>query len=149
MKEITLRKQWVVKAPVDDVFKIMTDFEKFPEHFPKVARSIKIIKREGNNVELEATLKSFGRKLKVKMRMQILPGKGYISDNDSYQFGTSGHEELLLSPNTEGTLIDYTYQITIHKKWLRIVAIPLIRWYSMKYWEKAVIDQLKKILEKK
>jgi hypothetical protein len=148
MNNITLHKQWVVKAPIDDVFKIMTDFEKFPEHFPKVAEAIKINKREGNYLEIEATVRSFGKKFQVKMKTQILPGKGFVSDNDSYQFGTSGHEELLLSPDTEGTLINYTYQVTIHKKWLQIVALPLIRWYSMKYWKKAVIDRLKKILEK-
>ena len=148
MKEITLKKQWVVKAPIEDVSRIMTDFEKFPEYFPKVADKIQINKRDGNYLEMEATAKSFGKKLKVKMKTQILPGRGYISDNDSYEFGTSGHEEFLLSSCTEGTLIDYTYQVTLHKKWLRIFAVPLIRWYSMKYWEKAVIDQLKKILEK-
>lgn len=148
MKEITLHDQWLVKAPVEDVFRMMTDFEKFPEHFPKVAESVQINKRDGNNLEMEATVKSFGKKFKVKMKTQILPGKGFISDNDSYQFGTSGHEELLLSENPQGTLIDYTYQVTIHKKWLRVVATPLIRWYSMKYWEKAVIGQLKKALEK-
>ncbi len=148
MKEITLHNQWVIKAPVDDVFKIMTDFEKLPERFPKVAESIRINKQEGNYLDMEATVKSFGKKFKVKMKTQILPGKGYVSDNDSYQFGTSGHEEFLLSPHTQGTLIDYTYQVTIHKRWLRIVAVPLLRWYSMKFWEKAVIDQLKKILEK-
>ena len=149
MKQITLHKQWVIKASVDEVFRIMTDFEKLPEHFPKVAESVRIDKQEGNNLEMEATVKSFGRSFKVKMKTQILPGKGFISDNDSYQFGTSGHEELLLSSYQEGTLIDYTYQITIHKLWLRIVATPLIKWYSMKAWEKAVIDQLKKILEKR
>jgi uncharacterized membrane protein len=36
MNQITLHKQWVVKAPVEDVFGIMTDFERFPEHFPTV-----------------------------------------------------------------------------------------------------------------
>jgi carbon monoxide dehydrogenase subunit G len=149
MNEITLHKQWVVKAPIDDVSRIMTDFEKFPEHFPKVAESIKINKREGNYLEIEATVKSFSKRFQVKMKTQILPGKGFISDNDSYEFGTSGHEELLLSPDAQGTLIDYTYQVTIHKKWLQIIAVPLIRWYSMKYWEKAVIVELKKILEKK
>ena len=148
MKEITLHKQWVVEARTDDVFKIMTDFEKFPEYFPKVAESIQINKMEGNYVEMNATVKSFGKRFQVKMKTQILQGKGFISDNESLEFGTSGHEELLLSPHAKGTLIDYTYQITIHKKWLRIVARPLIRWYSMKYWEKAVIYQLKKILEK-
>ncbi|NTV31480.1 hypothetical protein HGA91_05900 [candidate division WWE3 bacterium] len=126
----------------------MTDFEKFPVHFPKVAQAIQINKREGDYVEMEATVSSFGKDFKVKMNTQILPGKGFISDNDSYQFGTSGHEELLLTKHDDGTLVDYTYQVTIHKKLLKIIAVPLIRWYSMKFWEKAVIDQLKKILEK-
>jgi carbon monoxide dehydrogenase subunit G len=148
MKQITLHKQWVIKAPIEDVAKIMTDFEKLPKYFPKVAESVQVNKRDGNNLEMEATVKSFGKKFKVKMKTQILPGKGFISNNDSYQFGTSGHEELLLSTHPEGTLIDYTYQVTIHKPWLRIVATPLIKWYSMKAWEKAVIDQLKNILEK-
>jgi hypothetical protein len=148
MKEITLHKQWIIKAPIEDVFKIMTDFENFPKHFPKVAQSLRITKREGNYIEIDAIAKSFGRKLSVKMKTHILPGKGFISDNDSPDFGTSGHEELLLSEVDEGTLIDYTYRVSIHKKWLRTVATPLIRWYSMKYWEKAVIDELKKALER-
>lgn len=149
MKQITLRKQWVVRAPVYDVARIMTDFEKFPEYFPKVAESIRINKREGNHLEMEAVAKSFGKSFKVKMKTEILPGRGFISDNDSYEFGTSGHEELLLSPQGEDTLIDYTYQVTIHKKWLSIVATPLIKWYSMKSWGHAVIDRLQEILEKK
>ena len=149
MKEITLRKQWVIKAPVGEVFRVMSDFEKLPEHFPKVARTVKIVKREGNNLEINATVKSFGKEFPVKMKTEILPGRGYISDNDSPKFGTSGHEELLLSQHQEGTLIDYTYQVVIHKKWLRVVATPLIKWYSMKFWEKAVIWELKKIVENK
>lgn len=148
MKEITLHKQWSIKAPVEDVFKIMTDFKKIPEYFPKVAEAVQINRQEGNDLEMEATVKSFGRKFKVRMKTKILPGKGFISDNDSYQFGTSGHEELLLSEYQEGTLIDYTYQVSIHKPWLRVVATPLIKWYSMKYWEKAVIDELKRMVEK-
>ena len=143
MKQITLHKQWVIKAPIEDVANIMTDFEKLPEYFPKVAESVEIKKREGDHLEMEATVKSFGRSFKVKMKTQILPGIGFISDNDSYQFGTSGHEELLLSVHPEGTLVDYTYEVTIHKRWLQIIATPLIKWYSMKAWERAVIDQLK------
>lgn len=148
MKEITLHDQWVIKASVEDVARIVTDFEKLPEYFPKVADSVQVEKRDGNNLEMEAAVKSFGRKFKVKMKTQILPGKGFISDNDSYQFGTSGHEELLLSEHPEGTLIDYTYQVSIHKPWLRFIATPLIKWYSMKFWERAVIDELRKVLEK-
>lgn len=148
MKEVTLHKQWIIKAPMEEVFRIMTDFERLPEYFPKVAQSVQINKREGNNLEMEATVKSFGRKFKVRMKTQILPGKGFISDNDSYQFGTSGHEEFLLAEHPAGTLIDYTYQVSIHKPWLRVVATPLIKWYSMKFWEKAVIYRLRDMLEK-
>lgn len=148
MKEIKLHNQWLIKASVEDVFRIITDFKKFPEHFPKVAESIQIKKQEENYLEIDATIRSFGKSFPVKMKTQILPNKGFISDNNSYVFGTSGHEELLLSEQPQGTLIDYTYQVVIHKTWLRIVATPLIRWYSMKYWERAVIDELRKMFEK-
>ena len=147
MKEIRLHGQWVIKAPVVEVFKIMTDFEKLPEYFPKVAESVRIDRRDGNSLEMEATVRSFGRKFKVGMKTRTIPGKGFVSDNDSYQFGTSGHEELLLSEHPEGTLINYAYRVSIHRPWLRIVAAPLIRWYSMKFWEKAVIGELRKMLE--
>jgi hypothetical protein len=149
MKEITLRGAWVIRAPLAEVFRIITDFEKFPDYFPRVAESIRIVKRKGFHLEMHATVTSFGRQFPVNMKTQILPGKGFVSDNQSPTFGTSGHEELLLSPHPEGTLVDYTYQVTIHKRWLRLVARPLIRWYSMKYWQKAVIDELRNMLEKK
>jgi len=147
MHHITLRKQWVIKAPIEAVSKIMTDFKNMPKYFPEVAESIHIVKQDGNRLEMEATVKSFGRRFKVRMTTQILPKRGFISDNDSYQFGTSGHEELFLFPKGDTTLIDYTYQVTIHKAWLRVVATPLIKWYAMKAWEKAVINQLKQLVE--
>lgn len=147
MHHITLHKQWIVKAPVSEAFRILTDFEHLPEHFPKVAQAVDVTKREENYLEMEATVKSFGRSFKVRMQTHILPGRGFTSDNDSYQFGTSGHEELLLSDCNEGTCIDYTYQVTIHKVWIRMVAVPLLRWYAMSAWEKAVIVPLRTMLE--
>ena len=147
-KQITLHGSWLVKAPLEQVFNIMTDFEKFPVYFPKVAESIRVTKREENYLEMEAGVKSFGKLYPVTMKTRIIPRKGFISDNDSPQFGTSGHEEFLLSLSTGGTRIDYMYQVSIHKPWLRIVATPLIKWYSMKHWEKVVIDKLRKMLEK-
>ncbi len=147
-KDINLHAKWLIKAPLTEVFNIITDFEKWPEYFPKVAESLYVIRHEGNNLEIGATVKSFGQQFPVKMQTQILPEKGFVSDNESPKFGTSGHEELLLSECPEGTMIDYTYQVAIHKRWLRIVAKPLIGWFSMKYWQKAVIDELRKRLER-
>jgi len=150
MKEnITLHAKWLIEAPLSEVFGVMADFERWPENFPKVAESIRVKRLGGGNLEMDATVKSFGQKFPVKMKTRILPGEGgYVSDNENPKFGTSGHEELLLSGCPEGTVIDYTYQVAIHKRWLRIVAKPLIGWFSMKYWQKAVIDELRKKVER-
>jgi hypothetical protein len=145
---ITLHAAWLIKAPVSEVFAMMTNFEQFPEYFPKVAESIRVIRRDGDALEMEATVRSFGQTFSVTMKTRILPGKGFISYNVSPKFGTSGREELLLSECPDGTMIDYTYQVAIHKRWLRIVAKPLIGWFALKYWQKAVIDELRKRLEK-
>lgn len=147
MKDITLRAKWLIKAPLIEVFNMITDFEKWPEYFPKVAESIQVIRLGENNLEINATVKSFGKKFPVKMTTQIIPMKGFISDNESPKFGTSGHEELLLSEDPEGTMISYAYQVVIHKRWLRIIARPLIGLFSMKYWKKAVIDEVRRKLE--
>lgn len=147
MNTISLKASWHVKAPLQEVFKIMTNFEKFPEYFPEVAKNLRVVKRDGNHIEIDASVKSFGQVFPVSMKTEILPGRGYISDNVSPKFGTSGHEEFLLSEDKAGTRIDYHYQVTIHKSWLRIVARPLIGWYSMKFWERAVIHELKRIVE--
>lgn len=148
MKTITLRTTWFIKAPIEKVFNLITDFEKWPEYFPKVAASVRIMKREENNLEINTIVKSLGREFPIKMKIQILPGRGFISDNESFKFGTSGHEEFFLSEHPQGTLINYTYQVFIHKFWLRIIAKPLIKRFLFKYWEKAVIDKLRKRLEK-
>ena len=148
MHDITLRAAFPIKAPLQDVFAVITDFERFPQNFPKVATAVRIVKRDGVHLEIAATVRSFGRDFPVSMNTTILPDRGFISDNVSPEFGTSGHEELLLSETPEGTRIDYTYQVSIHKWWLRLVAKPLIGMYSMKFWQRAVIDELKKKVER-
>ncbi|MDD5291381.1 MAG: SRPBCC family protein [Patescibacteria group bacterium] len=148
MKHIHLQGSWIIKAPLEDVFKIITDFENMPKNFPTVAKSITITKRDGNYLEMDAEVKSFGTAFPVKMKTKILPQRGFISDNESPKFGTSGHEELLLENVEGGTKINYVYEVDIHKKWLRIIAKPLIGWFAMKAWEKAFIDRLRELLEK-
>lgn len=146
-KRITLHAHWHINAPVTPVFTLLTTFEKWPEYFPRVAESIHIVAREENTLTIAAAVKSFGRTFPVKMSTHILPGKGFISDNESPEFGTSGHEEVLLFQEGNGTRIEYTYQVELHTWWLRIVAKPLIGWFALWYWEKAVIDEIKKRVE--
>jgi len=118
MKHIHLENSWIIKAPLEEVFSIITDFENMPKNFPQVAESLIITKKEGNNLEIEAQVKSFGSTFPVKMKTKILPQRGFISDNESSKFGTSGYEELLLEKVEGGTKINYVYEVDIHKKWL-------------------------------
>jgi hypothetical protein len=148
MKHIHLESSWIIKASLGEVFNIITDFENMPKNFPKVAESVTVTKREGDDLEIDALVKSFGAIFPVKMKTKILPQRGFISDNQSPKFGTSGHEELLLEEVEGGTKINYVYEVDIHKKWLRVIAKPLIGWFAMKAWEKAVVDKLRNILEK-
>lgn len=147
MKKISLEGSWVIKAPREKVYEIISDFENMPKYFPKVVKAVRIVNRVGNNLTIEADVKSFGKVYKVNMNTRLRPPEGFISENES-TFGTSGHEELFLEEVPEGTKINYIYEIDIHKPWLRIVAKLLIGRFAMKSWERAVIGKLKEMLEK-
>jgi uncharacterized protein YndB with AHSA1/START domain len=147
MQKIILKKSWVIKAPRAEVYRIMSDFENMPQYFPKVAQSLQILKRNGNNLTIEAKAKTFGRIISVQMETQLRPPMGYVSDNKS-AIGTSGHEEFLMEEIPEGTRINYTYDVEIKNPVFRFFGGFLIGWYAMRFWEHAVIDKLKEMLEK-
>jgi carbon monoxide dehydrogenase subunit G len=147
MKKIYLKDSWVIKASREKVYKIMSDFENMPKYFPAVAQSLRILKREGNNLTIEAKAKTFGRVIITHMETQLRPPVGYVSDNKS-AIGTAGHEEFLMEEVPEGTKINYTYDVEINNPFLRIFGRVLIGWYAMRFWKHAVIDKLKEMLEK-
>ncbi len=147
MKQIHLRGSWIVKAPKEEIYKIISDFENMPKHFPAIAESVRIIEKQGNHQEMEARVKSFGKVFDVQMNTELVPNIGFKSTNAS-SFGTSGYEELFMEDVEGGTRINYTYEVEIHKPLLRLVAIPLIKWFSMWSWKRAFIDKLRKIVEK-
>jgi len=147
MRRIHLKGSWVIKAPRREVYKIMTDFENMPKYFPAVAQSLRIIKRDGNNLIIEAKAKTFGRVISVHMKTQLRPPIGYISDNTN-DIGISGHEEFLMEEVAGGTKINYSYDVELKNPLFRIFGRFLIEWYAMRFWKRAVIDKLKEMLEK-
>jgi len=147
MKQIHLEASWIIKASREKIYEIMSDFENMPKYFPKVAQMVRIINRDGNNLTIKADVKSFGKVFKVNMKTKLCPPRGFVSNNES-ELGTSGHEEFLMEEVAGGTKINYTYELNIHKRWLRIIAKPLIEWFAMKSWERSVINKLKEMLEK-
>ncbi|MDD5566700.1 MAG: SRPBCC family protein [Patescibacteria group bacterium] len=147
MNSIHLAGSWIIKAPRDKVYSIISDFENMPKNFPRVARRLTITKREGNHLSIDAVARTWGRDIPVRMETELRPPYGYVSENKN-TIGTQGHEELLMEEVPEGTKINYTYEVALNNPLFRILGKPLIGWYAMRFWKRAVIDVLKKMLEK-
>ena len=147
MKEKVLKGSWIINAPVEDVYRIVSDFEKAPEYFPIVSKGMKVIRRDGNNLQIEATTNTFGINFKVNMKTTLLPNKGFKSINESSLCVED--EQLLLEPVAEGTRIEYLNKVKIKNNILRMFSRLIIGKGALKFWELAYINKLKKILKTK
>lgn len=146
MKRISLTGSWVIKAPLQKVFEIVTDFEKAPTFFPLVAKSLKIVGRSGNHLSIQAVTKTFGLSFKVKMEVDLLPGRGFKSINES---ALAIEDEIFLMEKVPlGTRIDYQNNVTIKNNFLNFFSKLLIGKPALMFWEYAYINRLKKMLEK-
>ena len=145
-KQIHLEGSWVIHAPRHEIYDIITDFVNMPKYFPSVAKSVRIISKEDNHLNLAAETKSFGRTFHVSMNAELRPPEGFISENIS----TLGIEQEVFKMEEvpEGTIIHYINDVEIKSPFFRIFGRFLIGWWAMKYWERAVITKLKQMLEK-
>jgi hypothetical protein len=147
---IAVEGDWLVRAKRATVYSIVSDFERMPEHFPRVARSLRVLAREGDRLMIEAKAASFGRlfpPIKVSMVAVLLPGVGYRCSTRNLTFGTTGDEQLLLEDDPEGTRIRYTYYVTVSRPWLRPLYAWLVRAFGLPYWKRAVIDRLQMLAD--
>lgn len=147
MRPITLQGTWVIDAPRLEIYKIVTDFENAPKHFPKVAQSLKVIKREGNHLEIDAQSKTFGLKFKVKMKTELIPSRGFKSINESAL--AIEDESFLMEETSGGTKINYINNVTIKNNFLKLFSRLFIGKPALKFWEKAYINRLKELTEQK
>jgi ribosome-associated toxin RatA of RatAB toxin-antitoxin module len=142
-----LKGSWVIEHSVEDVYRIISDFEKAPEYFPLVAKGMRVVKRDGNDLEIEATTNTFGINFKVKMKTTLMPNKGFKSVNES---GLAiEDEQFILKPVAQGTRIEYLNKVTIKNNILNMFSRLIIGKGALKFWEFAYINRLKKILAKK
>jgi hypothetical protein len=145
MKPISLIGSWVIKAPLPKVYEIVTDFEKTPEYFPAVANSLKITKKNGNHLSIQAETKTFGIPFKVKMETEIFPNIGFKSINESIL--AVEDETFLMEEAPIGTKINYRNDVTIKNNFLKLLSKLLIGKPALIFWEHAYIDKLRKIVE--
>lgn len=128
---------------------IVSDFERMPEHFPSIARSITLLKCEGDVLTLEAEAGSFASWLptaRIELTVTLLPGQGYRCTTRNLTFKTTGDEELLLVDDPEGTRLKYTYFVTVRRRWFK----PLFEWavgkFGLPFWKRSFVDPLESLV---
>jgi hypothetical protein len=147
MKPVSLTGSWIIKAPLKSVYEIVTDFEKTPTYFPKVAKSLTIIKKNGNHLSILAVTKTFGMPFKVTMETDLIPFRGFKSINESAL--AIEDETFLMEETPLGTKINYRNDVTIKNNFLKLFSKLLIGKPALIFWEHCYIDRLKKIVEGK
>jgi hypothetical protein len=147
MRPISLTGSWVIKASLKSVYEIVSDFEKTPVYFPNVAKSLKIIKKNGNHLSIQAVTKTFGIPFKVKMETDLIPNKGFKSINESVL--AVEDETFLMEEIPSGTKLSYRNDVTIKNNLLKLFSKLLIGKPALIFWEHAYIDKLRKIVEGK
>jgi carbon monoxide dehydrogenase subunit G len=146
MKKIHLEGSYIIRAQRQKVYEILTDFESAPKHFPAVAKSAHIVSHDGNDLVVEVETKAFlgSRTFHVQMQTHLRPNKGFTSMNTS-SLGVE-HEVVTLEDVPEGTRFVYVNDVEVKSHLFRILGGFLIKTVALKYWERAYIGRLRKML---
>ncbi len=150
--KIAVEGNWLIRSDRASVYAIISDFEHMPEHFPKVARAIRVLSRDGDVLTIEAESASFGRffpTAKILMTAELLPGEGYRCSTHNLTFNTTGDERLLLVDDPDGTRISYTYFVTVKNRRLRPLYAWGVRTFGLPYWKRCFVDRLEVLLAAK
>ena len=145
--ELAITARWQIDAPRESVYAIASDFEALPNHFPKLAHSATMLSRTGNHLKIDVEASSFGRlfpRVKISIDAELLPGHGYRASTFNSTFNTTGKEQLLLHDSGGGTEIEYTYVVTVKRKWLRPLYGWLVRTFALTYWKRCYLVPLTK-----
>ena len=147
---VAVHGDWLVRADRESIYAIVSDFERMPEHFPKIARAMQLVERDGDVLTLEAESASFGSlfpSAKIEMTATLLPGQGYRCTTHNLTFDTTGDEELLLVDDPQGTRIKYTYFVTVRRRWLKPLYSWMVSTFALPYWKRSFVDPLESLVE--
>jgi hypothetical protein len=151
-EKVEVTGNWLIKAKRHDIYNIISNWEKMPENFPKIAKSMKVIERKDNNLKVEAIAASFGRlfpEVKINIDVELLPDRGYRCHTFNTSFNTTGEEELLLLDDPEGTIVKYTYFVTVkNQRWKKLFAW-MVKTFGLPFWKRSFIDRLNILLSNK
>ena len=103
MKTFEVKHEILVKAPIERVFEIWTDFENWPQLYPDTYESV-TLRREGDVIVTEEVLKTIAGKQKATLHTRLYAPHRYTRDfMDGAMEGSQRLTTLEATP--EGTLV--------------------------------------------
>ncbi|MDQ3802356.1 MAG: SRPBCC family protein [Acidobacteriota bacterium] len=146
MRPARWRGAWVVRAPREKVYEVMTDFEGWPKLFPEMVKSIRVVSRTDATAVLEGDFELMGRRGRGLMNIRLSPPAGYDADNSSEELG-SERETLRFEVVPEGTL--YRWAVDARPRgFFNLLLGKLFGFYVRRFYERTLISPLRKALEK-
>ncbi len=145
MRALRLEGTWLVRIPRQAAYEIITDFERLPSHFPAVARSVRVVSREGRRFVVDAETKAFlgSKSYRVRMEGELRPPDGFVSTNTS-SIGVES-ESLIMEEVPEGTRIRYVNLVEVRSRFFCTFASLLLKHLALWHWKRAVIDRFEAI----
>jgi len=143
MKPVILSGSWIVKAPLPQIYKIVTDFENAHKYFPIVASRLKITQKNGHHLSIDAVSKTFGIPFHVLMETELIPNRGFKSINTSLL--AIENESFLMEKVSTGTRIIYRNEVQIKNNLLQLFAKILIGKPALLFWKFAYINRIEKL----
>jgi carbon monoxide dehydrogenase subunit G len=143
---LRLEGTWLVRAPRQAVYEIITDFARLPVYFPAVARSAHVVRLDGRCFVVEAQTKAFlgSKTYRVRMEGELRPPEGFVSTNTS-GIGVE-QESFMMEEVREGTRIRYVNVVDVRSPWFRLFGSVLLRHVALWYWKHAVIDRIEGVV---
>jgi hypothetical protein len=107
MGTVRLEGAWLIPVSRRAAYAVMTDFERFPVHFPAVAKSVCVVNLDEHRFVVDAETKAFlgSKTYQVRMEGELQPPEGFVSTNTS-SMGVE-HETFMMEKVPEGTRVHY------------------------------------------
>lgn len=137
---------WTIRAPRERVYEAMTDFENWPNLFPRMVKSIRVVSRTDAEAVLEGDFVLLGRKGRGVMRVTLDPPRGYVAANSSEELGEE-RETLEFEESPGGT--HYRWAVEAKPKGFLNHLLGIVGgFYVRRYYERTLIVPLRKAVER-
>jgi carbon monoxide dehydrogenase subunit G len=145
MKPIHWWGSWLIRAPREQVFAMMTDFDNWPRMMPRVVKSARIIERDENTVVLSGSFSILGQRGDAVMNIRLDPPGEWVAQNHSGQLGRET-EIIRFEAVDLGTRLTWEVDVEPKKRVVRLVA-PLLTFPIRWFYQRAIVQPLRNSLE--